>query len=89
MGADLAAKTFKVALIVSNGFFTPPIVTSLSYDSDWVFDSSTLLSLCADENGGYSIGCITQNVKVAYHIPSSGLMPFTNYGTFPFGGFLY
>jgi len=90
MGADLAAASFKMALIGSNGYYTPSTLTTLSYDPDWVFDSSTLLSLCAHENGGYSIGCITQNVKVAYHIPSvNGLMPFTNNGQSVLGDILY
>jgi len=90
MGVDLAVKSFKMSFIVQSGFYTPATITTLSYPLDWVFDSSTLLSLCADENGGYSMGCIVQNVKVTYHIPGfHGLMPFTNNGTFSFGDFLY
>ena len=83
MGVDLDAKSFKMGYMVYEGFYTPPTVTTLTYDSDWVFDSSTLLSLCAHENGGFSIGCVAQNVKVAYHIPAyHGMMPFTNNGRF-------
>jgi len=90
MSVNLATQYFKVSYIVQSGFYTPATITTLSYPLDWVFDSSTFLSLCAHEDGGYSIGCIVQNVKWTSIRPDSpALMPFTNNGTFSSRRILY
>ena len=83
MGVDLSttSPSFKCSILADNNFSTPGLVTSLSYGSDWTFDSSTQITVCSSLNGAMGIGCIVQNLKVLYNIPSlHGLMPFTNIG---------
>lgn len=46
-------------------FRTPtPLTSSLSYGSDWVFDGSTVITLCSDQ-GNDAFECIVQNFKVS------------------------
>jgi len=81
MGINLATPTFKCSVLADNSFSTPSVVTNLSYDSDWVFDSSTMVTVCSSLNGANALGCIVQNLKIAYNVPTlQGQMIFTNIG---------
>jgi len=58
--------------------------TSLSYGSDWVFDSSLRISICAYDDGTNlvnPIACSAQNLKVqTLMYSSSSIIDFSNSG---------
>lgn len=80
MGVDLTSSSPSAKYFVGFGnTLTTISLTTQSYGPTWVFDSSTVMSICADENGNYGVNCVVQNLKVAYKIPSQFLnMPFSN-----------
>ncbi len=43
----------------------------MNYDSDWTFDSTSLISVCSDYDGSNAIACTVDNLKVAYSYYSS------------------
>lgn len=60
-------------------FFMYP--ASVSYGSDWVFDSKTQIDVCSDSGGASPIGCTVQNLKVSYnYFPTSGYLNLANSG---------
>jgi len=82
MGIDLTSSSpsARCSLGVGSAISTNSFTTQ-SYGSTWVFDSTTVMSICADEDGNYGVNCVVQNLKVAYKIPSQFLnMPFSNTG---------
>lgn len=62
------------------------VSTSLSYGTDWVFDSSLRISICADDDGTSlfnSIECMAENLKVVdYFYPQTSIIDFSNIGLF-------
>jgi len=70
MGVDLtSSSSFAKSFVGVGGLGSGTSFTTQSYGSDWVFDSSTVMSICADENGNYGVDCIVQNLKVTYKLP--------------------
>jgi len=80
MGVDLTSSSPSAKYFVGVGTTgTSGTLTTQSYGSDWVFDSSTVMTICADENRNYGTNCIVQNLKVAYKLPVQLItMPFSN-----------
>jgi len=80
MGVDLSSSSLSAKCFIGIGSYgdTKSLATQ-SYGSDWVFDPSTVMSICADENGNYGVNCVVQNLKVAYKLPVQSItMPFSN-----------
>jgi len=81
MAVDLTTGSTSVRTGVTGGpaftSYTSP--TPPNYGSDWVFDSSTIISVCSNYDGSPGIGCIVQNLKLTYTIPlQATTMPFSN-----------
>jgi len=70
MAIDMAGPFIKSGMIIGSKNIFPTDYTALSFGSGWVFDSSTVISVCSDYSGNYGMNCIIQNLKVAYNIPS-------------------
>ena len=67
--------------------------TSMSYGSDWVFDSSLRISVCADDDGTNLINpieCMAEKLKVVYSLyPQSSIIDFMNIGLFLLRSLIY
>ncbi len=60
-------------------FFMYP--ATVSYGSDWVFDSYTEISICSGSDVASPIGCTVQNLKASYtYFPLSGYLNLANSG---------
>jgi len=67
------------SVMLQNYFGAPSALLNLNYDSDWTFDSTTILSICSDFDGSLSVTCSVQNLKVTYKIPDFlEILPFSN-----------
>jgi len=70
----------KAAALIGNTYNTVEFST-LSYGHTWAFDSSTIISVCANQDGNYAGDCTIQNFKVSNKIPSGPrLFIFSNQG---------
>ena len=71
MSVDLSTTSplAKSAISIDN-IFEPAHAPTLAYGSDWAFDSTTMLSICSDFDGGLPVNCNVQNLKVVYKIPT-------------------
>ncbi len=68
-----------VSIIAENKFHALSTSLALTYGSDWVFDSSTIISVCSNYDGSPGVGCIVQNLKLMYIVPLQiTTMPFSN-----------
>lgn len=65
---DLTSNKFTGGGLVRDGNGANILTTAdgLNYGSDWVFDSSLVVSVCSDYDGTDSIGCKIRNLKVFY-----------------------
>lgn len=56
--------------------------TTMSYGSDWKFDSTLEMSVCSDYGGTNSIECTVQNLKVKYagYSSTDSIIDFANTG---------
>ena len=63
---DSTQSETKGATLIGNKLTWISAMKGFSYGPDWVFDSSTTISLCSDYDGNYGVDCIIQNLKVAY-----------------------
>jgi len=61
---------------------------TVTYGSDWSFDSTLQISVCSDYDGSSSLGCTVQNLKVQYYFYLSllSVIDFANQG---FSGYDY
>jgi len=82
MAADLTSgATYKtsISLLIDTHFYTPDHLSTVAYDSTWVFDSNTLVTACADPYGASTLHCTTQNLKVVYSYQTESYkIPFSN-----------
>lgn len=70
---DLASNTFAAGVLANDGN-TDNAITTVSYGSDWNFDSTSLITVCSDYDGSDAIACTAQYLKVAYSYYSSSSM---------------
>jgi len=81
MAVDLTtgSTSVRTAVTVGTTFISYASPTPPNYGSDWVFDSSTIISVCSNYDGSPRIGCLVQNLKLMYTIPlQPTTMPFSN-----------
>ena len=57
---------------------------TVTYDSDWSFDSTLQIAVCSDYDGTHSLGCTVQNLKVKYYYYGAilSVIDFSNQGFF-------
>ena len=71
----------QASLLALGQFQTASISTPLSYGSDWIFNPSTLISVCSNFDGASPAICDIENFKVLYRLPTQYFeMPFSNQG---------
>ena len=67
------------SILAENKFSIPGSYVVPNYGSDWVFDSSTVISACSNYDGSPGVGCIVQNLKLMYLTPLQAItMPSGN-----------
>jgi len=73
-------------IVENTNNISPAIPISVTYGSDWAFDSTLKISVCSDYDGTNSIECTVQNLKVKYYFYGSVLsaIDFANQGLFLF-----
>jgi len=72
-------KAFAQASAIVRDKYYSGVTTSVNFGSDWVFDSSTKITVCSNQNGNYPIACNVQNPKFTYKIPDQDMaMSFSN-----------
>ena len=54
---------------VLNGYGTSPELKTMVYGSNWIFDSTTLISVCSDVDGNSRSACFVQNLRVTEKVP--------------------
>ena len=81
ISVDLSAPLAKFSVNAGDFFWAPAVLTSMSYDPDWIFDHTTLLTICSDYDGSSAAICGVQNLKVLYKITGfPEILPFSNPG---------
>lgn len=81
MAIDLTSGSYTArnAILAGKSFYSSTASPAPTYGSDWVFDSSTVISVCSNYDKNPGIGCIIQNLKLMYSMPSqTGTMIFSN-----------
>jgi hypothetical protein len=71
VSVDLAANTFAAGVLLPVSGSSDQTVTTVSYGSDWTFDSTSLISVCSDYGGSNKIACTVDKLKVLYTYYSS------------------
>lgn len=62
---DMETGTFIPGAIIDKGHWAVPTATgALSFDSDWIFDDSTEITVCSDIDLTNPIGCNVYHLKV-------------------------
>ena len=71
----------RASILALAQFQASTILTSLDYGSDWIFNPSTVISICSNYDGIGAASCSIENLKVLYRNPTDFLeMPFSNHG---------
>jgi len=67
------------AILAGKSLYSSTASPAPTYGSDWVFDSSTVISVCSNYDKSPGIGCIVQNLKIMYSAPlQTTTMVFSN-----------
>jgi len=86
MAVDLTSTSPKAlgSIMAYTSFTTPAAITALTYGSGWVFDDSTIITLCSDVDGSKAFECTAQFFKVSPIIPPKfTMMTLSNARSYP------